>query len=1270
MSFRPATLCAFLCAGLLPAMAPAVNLAPGMDDFYPTRDSLAAFYFARPLSFEALKRGAPERVDLIVWACHSRRLPDAASDPEVIANVRRFVENGGSLFLVGFAPAWTVALGLEKELPARMDHDRLGYGDQTPVHGDFRVGLRPRQPSPLFQGLTPDAERPDVFFLAANHSLNLEVCQWRSRQPRNGRVVALYARRHYNGDFLSPDDHIMLIQWSLGRGQVLGYGDNLCLEDFWYNHAQQNLERFLRNVARNLTGKENPRVAALPETPSRLEYDEYMSPPAYAQAQPHSLSRPFPGLPYIAHWGWHGQITYQRAAKESKPLAYYQQRLIDEPFRWGANLLEFYTPSMDDGYPFGWPENDPIAPPKAPNRYWGGDFDPNWNLEKARQLFRECHRRDMLVQIFYHPDPIRVARDSGADPVSLYSDFAEYQARELQNPLLHGWRAAHDGVGSEWWPSDQSGRYMSKLWMYNPGSYRYSTSILDKTGPYYSGTWMCAFARLDGINACGYGEPWRFVYHPPLYLSYQADCRSLKPSSREWGGWGNYGGGSTPDWILRQVNDFCRDRLYLDSSIWWLGEPAATLKEEDRPYVYGISMDPLRCAVATTMRAVGSDGYRAKALATLSDVPSQYACAEPYPQDTALIQNNYFRLLRMAGEDRGVLQYDPLRLAYYHATDRPRPAVELTDNFLSAAPVGKLGSAPIFPDGVVLDGSTAGKIGADPNFSAIGAVDHSNAEFKPSGGYDKVYACSADAAQFPGELCYERWPDWPQEVAMRFTADAGRYQVEIHALPVEYPCTMEADVDGRHIGVYFPAPGREGVYTLPFSLASSGPHTLLLRVQKADVSGQRKDGRPGFAHAFDALIIRNTAPQCVVHAFPTKVGHAAVLQEQVFKDPAAEYRQTRRYHVVADSPMFTVEIQNRAPGACAWETRLHLPRHGDLAAVEGAEATWRMAGRIPGEPALVLTFDGDGAEKIERRGEDVVITSPAQRQSTFTLGVLVDDGLYSRRQLPAVREAMLAKAPAVRLSGRSAEVKNPLDIPRVALVSVEPAGQGPYHVLETGPDGRAAWMVRGAQADGKRDLLRVYLQAHGRVRIQSYGYINGVVKPGYGCQYVLAIDDGVRPGRCEVDVLKTGPFVFAPRIEWKEPFDTVKVNGRPWRYFDGTLVFLPNRPAHYVVEVQKAGGTAPCLTRTFLDVESSSWDAAGKVLEVRTRAPHWWEGPLPGDIDYVAQLHTAGLQPASVEGGELVPWSEFRATDADREKMAHEGAVIRLKPGVTRIHFR
>ena len=1242
------------------ALAQTGPVTPTLSNSYPTRDSLAAFYSAAPVSFAQLAEGVPDSIDILVWACHSTQLPDEARDPKVVANLRRFVERGGGLFLVSFAQSYVADLQLESVEPDRMDFFRYGYNDASRFGGYFVIGIKGDAAHALFQGMTPSETDPGAFFLSGSTHIKLENCFWSKNQPKQGQVLGNYFRKNEKGEILDQKQVPVLNLWTLGRGRVLGYGNNLLLEDFWFNHDRDNLAKFLRNVPAFLTGNKDPRIGELGETASRLHVDAYMSPPAFPQPQPHSLNRRLPGLPYIGHWGWHAQIQYQRADRQCVDLDYYKNKMIDEPFRWGANLLEFYAPGMnrDEGFPFTWEDDDPIAKPSNGAAYWGGNWAPGWNNQTVRDLFTAAHDRDMLVQLFYHPDPVRFPRGTEKEAkTEPFQRFCRFQAREFQNPLLHGWRAAFDGVGSEWWADGQNGEYISQIWPYNPGSYRYSTALLPKTGPYFHGSWMCAFARTGGINACGFGDRWRYVFHPPLYLSYQADCRSMKPSTRQWGGWANYGGGSTPDWLVRQAHDFARDRLYLDSGIWWLGEPSATMKEQDRQFVYGVSTDPLRCAVTTTMRAVGRDGYRAKAYQTVADLPRQYTCEEPYPQDTAFIQNNYFRLLRMAGEDRGILQYDPTRLAHFHDTGRPQPALELSASFVSATALG-LPSVSSAEDEIVL---------------SIGKVDDSSAEFKQTGGYEKCAECAADTSTFPAQLCYEQWPDWPHEVEVAFSAPAGRYELEIHTLPNEYVCTMEVEMDGRPAGVYFPRAGADRKYVLSVSLDSSRNHRLRIGVQKANMSSRRSDGQPGLAHAFDAILLRRTDGESVVHHSPQPVGHQAILEEVAYKDPTGDYRQQRRYTVDSDSPLLKMEITNHAPEPTAWETRIQLPGYGEMEAFPTSIGTiWKLHQRQPSLPPLVLIDDSEiPPQQIVKDGDDVVITSPKGKTLTMNLAILIDDGLYAGDDYQAISQMLHSGDTTLSLTDSPIEYENKLDIPRVEVVRIKSPHGGPYVVAEKNRDGEAFWLVRGAQPAGEVDRLKLYLQPKSTVRIQRYGYIEGIVKPGFGCQYSLAIKDNIRPGACEVEVVKTGPFMFAPRIDWKQPLDRVKVNGRDWRYFDDSLVFLPNKPGRYVVEVENTGSLAPSLGRTFLNVESATWNAVDMTLELATTHPHWWQGPLPGNIPYTALLLARDYEPVGVEGdGSLIDWTEYEARDEDLQTMKANGAALRLNPGKLRIRFQ
>ncbi|MBE7558594.1 hypothetical protein HS125_06500 [bacterium] len=1216
-------------AGAVWAEDPAVT--PLMGASVPGRESLAEFYGADTLSWEEITAsGVPADVDLLVWACHTKELPAEARSPQVVNAVKNYLSGGGALFLSSFAEAWVIDLGLETVYPNRMDQGLFGGAGSAPL---WQQGFKPLVSHPIFAGLQPSEHNPGAFYIAGAHAFFLESGFWEN-QTINAQWLASYFR--HNGSSVLDGTLLRTVNlWTVGQGEVLGYAHNLFLEDYWHNPHRANLHRFLRNVAEYLTGESEPSIRALPETPSRLHADVRMAAPAHVHPQPHSLHRDLPGLPYVAHWGWLGAINYQRVPIDPVDLRHFKTCLIDEPRRWGGNLLEFYPPDMSQGFPFAWEADDPIPPPQ---RYWGGSFWPAWSWQKARELIEYAHQRDFIIHTFYHPDPVQ--RQSDELSADIYPRFVELQAREVQNSLLYGREASQDGLGLEGWYSDTAGDICKRAWMYNPGSYIHSTATLIGRTPNFTGTWQCAWGRVGGVHASGFGDRFRYLYHPPLYLGNQADCRDRRTSNAVWGSWSTFGGGSYPDWLVRQMDDFARVRLYLDTGIWWLGEPEATLRPEFRDYVYVATMEPCRRAVTTRLHATGRDGFRAKSQQSYADVPPEWANAEPYPQDTGVIQNNYLRLLRMAGEDRGILQYDPTRTAFFHATERPRPALDLSPSFMTAV--------PLVPEKT--------EIAAEAVVFSLGQLDNSNAEFKGSGGYSKRFVAGSTAAGFPGQINYESTPSWPQEIEFTINTQPGRHVLRVHILPVSSPAIVEVSVDGDLVDTWFPTPGQT-LYEIGFSVASLGAHTMLLSVQRAS----------GAAASFDKIEVARTSNQCARFE-PTLIGgHRAEMRETVVSGPEGAYRQERTYRIDGDSPALFVHLENVTAAPTGWETRMSFPLHPGTEPL--GESAWRLVSSTAAAPDLLLFVQGLDVEKVERRGADVGLAFPARQLTCADVALVVADGLYGATDAPAL--AAMLFAPTRRVSVEDEKPRaldNPHPAPRVEVVEVASASGGPFMVAETGARG-AYWTARGGQPLGQRDYLKLYFQAGGSVKIQPYGFIDGIVKPGWGCQYTLAVRDNVQPRRCEVEVVKTGPFMFAPRIEWKEPFDTVLLDGKPWRYFEDNVVYLPNRPGHYVVEVSTTGQNAPRLARTFLSVERAAWNPESQTLDLSTSAPHYWSGSLPSNNPYTAQILCAST-PTGVEGGgRVVPWSEYRARSEDVEVMAGRGAMVELYPGPARIHF-
>jgi hypothetical protein len=1234
---------------------------PLMGNTYPVRENVNAFYEASQISWDQLNSAIPKETDVLIWMCHSVELPREAYDPIVVNNVRQFVERGGGLLLLGYAPAWVVELGLESEAPD-------GVSQRWFHRKAVDQGVRRIVSHPVLEGLSACDKEEDVFWLACSEMLVLRTCGWRKAKLQNGRTLA-HTVVQYGDKIRSQAGLKILNEWNIGRGKVLGYGHNALLDPLWQNDHQDNLQRFLRNAVTYLGGKKKPRIAALPETPTRLHADGLMSLPMNPKTQPHTFERSIPGLPYIGHWGWLGPIHYQRAGRQVVGPDYFRKKLIDEPWRWGGNLLEFFpVDHWDMQFPFKWTKDDPIPRPaeKLPDGFKGQW--PGWTWQSTRELVKYAHDRDFLFHTFYLHNNFKKTDHA--------HDFIEFQGLMLMNGLAHGWERCQDGVGLEGWSSLPPGMVYKDTWLYNPGSYFYCTSGEPGPSPAFTRAW---FADMNGAR-------WEYVFHAPTHLGTQADSRSRLPGQRDWGQWLLYGGGSTGDWIVREANDFARDRLYLDSAIWWLGEPESTLPSEERPYVYLASTDPIRCAAAFRMDCVGIGGFRDRK-ARAEKLHPAWTHLEAFPHDTAAIQNNYIRVYRRADADCGVLRYDPTRLAQFDEMPRPVQPIDLSTGFIELA-----------------DGAEAATQSDPEVVVAIGAANSENAEFRGPGGYEENYRWSKGASNFPRELRDSQYPKWPENIEIPFDAMPGRYRLDIHTLHARKSTVALVLLDGELAGYFFPNE-HSSEHELAFSISEPGEHVLTLasmighyaRLDSGGNAVQSEIGKEltGLVAVFDAVRIVRLGNTAITHKVSELGGNIARLEEKVVLNNAGTTYQLRRYEMTSDTPMLKIEIENQSPTPKEWKCRINTENYR-VERAKGNAGEWRLEPRAPEWPSMTLMLlDGDA--KISIAKEELLLTFPKRKHSRAKLGLAIEDGLYDAGDTAALRQHLTASLVTLQADKEAPITRdNPLPIARVEIVKmVNPEG-GPFMVAEENASGERWWTARGVQ--GETNWLKVYHQPNGQARIQPAGFIEGVVKPGWGCQYSLAIRDQIEKARendatekrrCEVQVLKTGPFLFAPRIEWKQPFDSVSVDGRPWRYTDGRMVFLPNRAGRYIVEVSnnQALNKAPSLARTFMDVKQAEWDADKQTLVLEMDHPHYWRGPLGGTqkhriwylgwkekvlagMPYTAMI-LSEREPVAIEGpAEMIAWDEYRVSPEDLATMRGRGFMLRVYPGVTRLRFK
>ena len=528
-------------------------------------------------------------------------------------------------------------------------------------------------------------------------------------------------------------------------------------------------------------------------------------------------------------------------------------------------------------------------------------------------------------------------------------------------------------------------------------------------------------------------------------------------------------------------------------------------------------------------------------------------------------------------------------------------------------------------------------------------------------------------AEFPARIGYEDEPEWPSVIELNFDAPVGSYELELRQLgETAGPSSIEVHLNGEIAGVYgVKNDGVDATHRLYFSITEPGPQLLSLETIK------------GQGHRFDSLSISRRKPEAVTFRFMEPGGHLAVMREEVVVP--GSFRETRLWRIQNDSPWLEVQVKRQSTGQ-GLVTSVIGAEGFDLLLSEGQP---QSASRHTGPPPKLLTLRDSAGTKpdlvvaVAEAGrvsswnwvsdQHLEFRSPAGEEELRIL-FLVPDGLYDDDAVAALLAAIPREPERISLGhSGTAVIRNGSPVPRVAVVEIiDPNGE-PYFVNETGTEG-AHWSYRGAQPrasnQGASDFLKVYLAPGGQATIQRYGFIRGAVKPGWGCQNLVQIaDTNLRSNAVTVTVTKLSPLIYAPRIQFSRPIREVRLNRKPWQYFEDQNVFLPAARGRYRVEVEFGEVGAPQLTRTYAHVVAAAWDATTKTLTVSTQSPAGYESGLPGGKMYTMLVRHAGFRLESVRGAEPIPPSEFQAETEMMEAMQSAGTIIRFRPGEAVLQF-
>ena len=122
-----------------------------------------------------------------------------------------------------------------------------------------------------------------------------------------------------------------------------------------------------------------------------------------------------PGIPLIFAWGLHIGLSYQRPGFRQESLDYLQRNGLDEPVKWGSNLVDLF-PSNKEAHFDDRSFDEHAEPPRHLFReHPEGDQEHRWSSDEFLAFNRHAHQRGFIVTWMIHHWYLRWSRKTGQE---------------------------------------------------------------------------------------------------------------------------------------------------------------------------------------------------------------------------------------------------------------------------------------------------------------------------------------------------------------------------------------------------------------------------------------------------------------------------------------------------------------------------------------------------------------------------------------------------------------------------------------------------------------------------------------------------------------------------------------------------------------------------------------------------------------------------------------------------------------------------------------
>ena len=1116
----------------------------------------------------------------------SWRPPEHGVDEAQRRQLLQWVQAGGHLVLFGHAAHLVNDLGLESERPERTTF-RWGYDARTAI-GRARLGLTVvsgRLPE-LFAG-TSGEQGEQVLLLTGGQPCTLPLCSWAIGLPRNGEVVARLCEE--TDGMRAPVGAPALVYYACGRGAVLACGLVPAVD-----HEDPELRSTAREFVRRCAiwaGGEHVVVLTMP----------WRGPGESASAELPA------GAPLLPHWGW--QVAGP-AESGSRSAAEVLADVLLPSWAAGADSIELQLTNELGETVQPWPPGDPLRP--APS--WRGPRDgAGWPRGDIARIAAEAHSRGLLAYGDLDPLPV-----GDAIPERLVA--LRYLARELADFRRLG-DGALDGLALREWFTDRAAYAVSMLQDFQPAA---SLQRRGERAPEMAG----AIRALDaadgsprGLRLAGISEPWRNGFPADMFPCGVLDARARAHADD------HFGGGSA-DWLVTQANDFVRARRGQGGAIVWRRFEPRSFADDTLEVVHGVSLEPLRAAVAMPLAATGRNGVRAAAASLLAEAPPGFGSETDAPAAVHVLQNNHLRLLGSGGP----LQLDPAGLARF----RDREPLLLSPSFLRTRLSGGRPEAAIVQAARV-DFLANGQAG-EGGHGRVSRVGTANPQARP-----------------PAVLAGQEQPHWPAAVWCEWQATGGYHELELVARGIRDRGVLTVSLDGVLLqAVPFQTGQPAATLTIPVHSARIGLRQLQLEVVD------------GGAVAIDRLLLRRAGDVGVEAHVQVAAGSRAVLVERSW---SSQHQERLELITQADFAGLVLRCHcERAVRNLQIDRSFVLPELTTLAATSGDEdgealrQPFVLRGGADRPDLVVVPLLLARHDSLRWRSGTLLLHQAPEAGMQARLGFLFCAHGDGERLLAHAATLLLAldEPTAVDL-GDSGEARLRSDLPlawsRVVQISGDP--RTPFAVCEGG-----FWQWRGSQLAPSGDRwLRIHQAPGDTVQIVAGPTLLARTRPGPGSLRLLALKE---PTASSVIVRVLQPSrLCAPSVVMAADFDTVTVDGEPWAWFDGRTVFLPDRIGTSLVRTQSLGGArAPHVRATRAPLSICRYIPERRELLLATAGT----SERPAEVPWTAVL--MGPVPVRIDNGEVVADPSLRIADAEQLAAVRAGGVlVRFRSGITKVHY-